>query len=914
IGLACLLGALLGTFMPWLDQERIAPFSLLPYAYIFGVIILPGTLVLCAIFFSVAALTRSFALTFAAALAFFVAEVLLNLYATPENGALAALADPSGRLAVMEETCYWTAIELNANLPWGLVLQNRLLWLTVALAALLLTLWRFRLDLAEQASFRFKWRTQGWQTPQPAIQTITPTHSFTPRATFAQFFSQLKMDLACVGKNPLVYILLTLGIVTVISEFQSKTGLLETPFYPLTSLMLPAFRYGLAQYVVLIGLYYSAELIHRERASGLSEIINATPFPDWLLLLSKTATICLIVNALLLVAVLASIALQAAAGSTRFELGLYLQAAFVYHGVYYCLLCVVAVVIQTLAPNKWLGLLVTLGVYIGLLSLGPLGFDHPLYSFSLPDAPYSDMNGFGHFSKPAFALLGYWGAFGVLLLVGGHLFYPRGNDAGLRERWREARTRIGSGVKLTTSLAAIVFISLGGWIFYNTNILNEYAMPRTRLQRRADYEKAYGRYDNAPAPSYDSINLALDLYPTERRLESRGSALLGNHKLAPISEFAVTVKPVLRVNQLAIENATLAQADAAQGFYLFRLNAPLASGVAVKMTWHATRKNAGFVAAEPDNALVANGTYLDTTDVMPMPGYDSARRITDNAERRKYGLPAAPRVAKLGDPAYADKLGFGVDSRSAFEVVFSTSADQIAVAPGALLKEWQQGERRYFQYKAEAPILPNLSFCSARYVVARDRWNDVALEIYYDPKHHFNIAAMIETAKRGLAMYSAEFAPYPYTYLRVLEYPKYRAAAKFHSGTVPFSEATGFVNDLHTVENADYGVMHELAHLWWGERITGAQMQGRWLLTENMADYSTLMLFKERYSPALAHRIVRGMLESYLKGRRDEDEAEVPVMYTENHGYLRAKGPHALYALQDIIGKDKVHQALRKFL
>ncbi|HEV2665038.1 MAG TPA: aminopeptidase, partial [Blastocatellia bacterium] len=39
-----------------------------------------------------------------------------------------------------------------------------------------------------------------------------------------------------------------------------------------------------------------------------------------------------------------------------------------------------------------------------------------------------------------------------------------------------------------------------------------------------------------------------------------------------------------------------------------------------------------------------------------------------------------------------------------------------------------------------------------------------------------------------------------------------------------------------------------------------------------------------------------------------------PVMYTENHGYLRAKGPLALYALQDIIGTKKVHQALRNFL
>ena len=76
---------MIGTFMPWLDQARIASFSLPPWAYIFFVVILPSTLVLGAIFFGVAALTRSFALTFAAAMAFFVAEALLNLYAN--NGA-----------------------------------------------------------------------------------------------------------------------------------------------------------------------------------------------------------------------------------------------------------------------------------------------------------------------------------------------------------------------------------------------------------------------------------------------------------------------------------------------------------------------------------------------------------------------------------------------------------------------------------------------------------------------------------------------------------------------------------------------------------------------------------------------------------------------------------------------------------
>jgi ABC-2 type transport system permease protein len=920
IGLAGLAGAMIGTFMPWLDQERIAPFALTPWAYIFFVVVLPNTLVLCALFFSVAALTRSVALTWAAAIAFFVADVLLNLYATKlENGAWAALADPSARLTVAGETRYWTIAELNANLPFGLLAHNRLLWMTAALLVLLLTLSRFRLDLAERTAFRFRRRSRSaatQRTPQPAIQEVAPVQSFSPRATFAQFVSQLKMDLSCVIKSPLIYIILALEIASLIGEFHanvSRVGL-ETPLYPLTSLMLPLLRYGLLQYVLLVGLWYSAELIHRERASGVHEIISASPHPDWLMLLSKTAAMCLLVNALMLTAVLTLMALQAAVGYTDFEPGLYAQSAFLYNGVYFCMLCILAVVMQAISPNKWLGLLLTLGVYIALLSLEPMGFDHALYNFAIPDVLYSDMNGFGHFKAPAFSLIAYWGAFCVLLLIAGILLYSRGNYFAVRERLRDARTRFRAGVRLTAGLAALAFIGVGCWIFYNTNILNEYLTPDERLQRKAEYEIAYGRYEDAPAPSYDSIEMAIDLFPEERRLESRGGATLGNHKKTPIHEFVISIKPALRVNQLAVENAALVQSDAAQGFYLFRLNAALAPGAAVKMTWNLTRRNEGFVAAGPDNELVANGVYLDAIGVAPIPGYDGGRRITDNAQRRQYGLPPAPRVPKLGDPAYADRLGYGIDSRTAFEAVLSAGADQIAVAPGVLQKEWRQGGRRYFHYKAEEPILPNLSFCSARYEIARDRWKDVALEIYYDPKHPFNIAAMMETAKRGLEMYSTEFAPYPYSYLRILEFPRYRSVGKFHSGTVPLSEAVGFVNDLRAVENADYGVLHELAHMWWGERIAGAQMQGRWMLTENLADYSTLMLFKEYYPPVYANRIAGKMLDGYLNGRSQEHEAELPVMYTENHGYLRAKGPLALYALQDIIGKDKVHQALRNFL
>ena len=922
IALAGLLGAMVGTFMPWLDQARIASFSLLPWTYIFFVVLLPGTIILCSIFFSIAALTRSFAMTFAAAMVFFTADLFLNIYDMVKPGTWSALADPLARLAVLAETRFWTIAELNAKLPLGLLLQNRLIWLAVALIVMLVALLNFHLDLSEHSLFRFKRRAHGSatkkQTTRPAIhsavQAPATAADFSPRSSFLQFLSQLKMDLSCVFKGPLIYIILALEIISLSAEFQGNVlrMFVDYPMHPLTSLMLP-FIGMMIQFILIVGIWYSAELIHRERASGIGEIVNASPYPDWLMILSKITAICLVVYSLMLVAVLTLTMLQAAAGYTNFELGLYLQSAFIYNGIYFCMLCTLAVVIQSFSTNKWLGMLLTLGAYVASLSLPAMGLDHMLYNFSIP-VVYSDMNGFGPFIKPALSLIGYWGSFCVILVVAGHLLYPRGNYSSLRERLRNARMRLGNGARLTVSFAAIAFVAIGSWIFYNTNILNQYMTPHMRLQRQADYEKAYGKYEDAPAPSFDSINMEIDIFPKERRLESRGSAILGNHKKTLIREFVITIVPALHVNQVTVENAALVQSDKAQGFYLYRFNKALAPGDTMKMTWNLTRRNQGFVTANPDNELVANGSYISNFGAMPIPGYNSFFKMTDNALRRKYGLPPAPRMPALDDAAHSDSVALGVDSRTALDIVLSTSDDQIAVAPGALLREWRQGGRHYYHYQAEEPILPNLSFCSARYKVARDRWKNVALEIYYDPKHPFNIPAMMETAKRALEYYSREYAPYQYSYLRVLEYARYRTAAQFQPGIIPCSETTGFVTDLSKVENADSVIMHELAHMWWGDRITGAQIQGRWMLTESMAEYSRLMLFKEYYSQVYANQIARGWLDGYLNGRKAEDEAEVPAMYTENHVYLRGKGPLVMYALQDILGKEKVHQALRNFI
>ena len=148
VGCLGLLGALVGSFMPWLDPDRIATFDWRPWAASLAFLVLPNLLVFCALFFSIAALTRSAALTFGAALGVVVLDLFINVGAVPPVPKWLLLADPFGALPVAEAARYWTVTELNTKLPTALLLPNRMLWLGVALCALLFTLWRYRMELA----------------------------------------------------------------------------------------------------------------------------------------------------------------------------------------------------------------------------------------------------------------------------------------------------------------------------------------------------------------------------------------------------------------------------------------------------------------------------------------------------------------------------------------------------------------------------------------------------------------------------------------------------------------------------------------------------------------------------------------------------------------------------------------------
>jgi hypothetical protein len=70
------------------------------------------------------------------------------------------------------------------------------------------------------------------------------------------------------------------------------------------------------------------------------------------------------------------------------------------------------------------------------------------------------------------------------------------------------------------------------------------------------------------------------------------------------------------------------------------------------------------------------------------------------------------------------------------------------------------------------------AFQSARYEVKKDKWNDVAIEIYYHKDHQFNLDRMMSSVKESLEEFSTRFGPYQFKQFRILEFPRYSQFAQ----------------------------------------------------------------------------------------------------------------------------------------
>ena len=330
-------------------------------------------------------------------------------------------------------------------------------------------------------------------------------------------------------------------------------------------------------------------------------------------------------------------------------------------------------------------------------------------------------------------------------------------------------------------------------------------------------------------------------------------------------------------------------------------------------------ENHGFPNSRSNTKLVYNGTFFNSNEYFPHLGYFREFQLVDPSKRKKYGLPPVERLPKIDDESARRDNALSRESDwLQFETVVSTSPDQIAIAPGYLQKEWTENGRRYFHYKMDSPILAFWSYLSARYAVKRDRWNDVAIEIYYDPAHPYNVDRMIAASKKSLDYFTTNFGPYQHKQVRIIEFPRYERFAQSFPNTIPFSESIGFIARISKPEDIDYVTYvtaHEIAHQWWAHQVIGANQQGSTMLVESMSQYSALMVMEKEFGAHQMKKFLRYDLNRYLSGRGAELVEEQPLMLVEDQPYIHySKGSLTFYALRDWIGEKNLNEALALYI
>jgi ABC-2 type transport system permease protein len=725
-------------------------------------------------------------------------------------------------------------------------------------------------------------------------------------------------------KNVYFGVIAFAGVLFLIVTSSTAGDIFGTNTWPVTWQMLDLLSGTFSVFMLVIITFYAGELAWREREHRLDQIHDALPIPTWLPFLGKLLALMLVPVVLQALLMLCGLSIQTAKGYHHYELGLYIKGLFGIELIDYWLVCVLAMTVHSLVNQKYLGHFIMIVYFIAISFASLMGFEHNLYKYGVtPPYVYSDMNGFGHFLLRVRAFQAYWAAAALLLAVAAYLFWVRGTTAGWRGRVAIARRRFTRPVAALSGIAAVVMAGFGAFIFYNTNVLNHYQTADDQLGRQADYEKKYKGFAGVPQPKITAVRLAVDLYPREQKVRMRGSYTLVNKTATPIETvhllFAQGEQVVVNRLEFGVP-AELASNDEPIGWRSYKLAAPLAPGAATELTFDLQTGAHGFTNTGAFTDVEYNGSFVNGQQLLPLIGYQTRGELTADRERKKFGLPPGERARDRDDPAGLAENGIAPDADFiTFETTVATEEDQFAIAPGYLQKEWVQDGRRYFEYRMDAPILNFFAVQSGRYAARKDRWNDVAIEVYYQPGHEYNLDRMITATKAGLDYFTANFGPYQHKQFRIIEFPRYQSFAQSFPNTIPFSEGIGFIarvreDDKDDIDYPYYVTAHELAHQWWGHQVAAADVQGGTMLVETLAQYSALMVMKHKYGEEKMQRFLQYELDRYLLGRSTEQKKELPLSRVENQPYIHyRKGSLVMYALQDYIGEENLNRAIRAF-
>lgn len=433
---------------------------------------------------------------------------------------------------------------------------------------------------------------------------------------------------------------------------------------------------------------------------------------------------------------------------------------------------------------------------------------------------------------------------------------------------------------------------------------------KQKRQLESLYEDQYYQtYKDIEPLKIVSIKTKLDFFPKKSMAYLKTFYRLKNKTDQPIRFVFVNINHRLKFNLSFSNKFYLLEKNKILGVYIYRFEEAIKPQSEIIMEYSLTFEKHGIFNSNFNTKnlqILKNGTSLSNTSrysYFPYFGYKTKDL------KNLYNI-------QWQKQSYLSEENPWID----FESILSTSSDQMAFAPGELIRSWKEKNRNYFHYKTHSPILTRYAFLSGIYSFQRERWKDINIEVYHHPDHHKRVSFILESIKLSLSYFAENFGPYPHNTFRIIEVPRYYTTSgpfigQAFSSMMTVSEDLNFIYKVDQEGQEAFLILfaHELAHQWWPEQVIGARVRGSHFLSESFAEYSALMVLEKAYGLERVKRVLRYSLNRYLEGRK-KYHGENPLISSIEKNVYYEKGGFLLYALKNLIGEKKLNSILKEFL